>query len=71
MQIGILGAAQRIGARQHLPPQFSAMAVSNQGSTWGIAEKLLPAPLEAIDLGNWTLSRGPGGPAIVTEDVAP
>jgi hypothetical protein len=47
------------------------MAVSNQGSTWGIAEKLLPAPLEAIDLGNWTLSRGPGGPAIVTEDVAP
>ena len=56
---------------QHLPPKFSAMAVSNQGSTWGIAEKLLPAPLEAIDLGNWTLSRGPGGPAIVTEDVAP
>jgi hypothetical protein len=58
-------------SREHLPPRFNAIAVSNQGSTWGIAEKLLPAPLEAIDLGNWTLSRVPGGPAIVTEDVAP
>lgn len=58
-------------SREHLPPRFAAMAVSNQGSTWGIAEKLLPAPLEAIDLGNWTLSRVPGGPAIVTEEVAP
>jgi len=56
---------------RHLPPQFSAMAVSNQGSTWGIAERLLPSTLEQIDLGNWTLSRMPGGPAIVTEDVAP
>ena len=58
-------------SREHLPPLFDAMAVSNQGSTWGIAEKILPAPLEAIDLGNWTLSRVPGGPAIVTEDIAP
>jgi hypothetical protein len=56
---------------RHLPPQFSAMAVSNRGATWGIAERLLPSTLEQIDLGNWTLSRMPGGPAIVTEDVAP
>jgi hypothetical protein len=58
-------------SRRHLPPRFSGMAVSNQGSTWGIAERLLPRPLEQIDLGSWTLFRIPGGPAIVTEDVAP
>jgi len=58
-------------SRRHLPQQFGAIAVSNQGSTWGIAERLLPGPLEKIDLGNWTLSRVPGGPAIVTENIAP
>ena len=40
-------------SRLHLPPRFSAIVVSNQGSTWGIAEKLLPGPLEKIDLGSW------------------
>lgn len=58
-------------SREHMPPRFTSVAVSNQGSTWGIADKLLPAPLEVIDLGNWTLSRLPGGPKLVTEEIAP
>lgn len=58
-------------SRRHLPPRFAALVVSNQGSTWGIAERLLPGPSETIDLGNWTLRRPRGGPAIVTEDVGP
>jgi hypothetical protein len=56
---------------EHLPPRCTAMAMSNQGSTWGIAEKFLPAPREVIDLGYWTLLRVPGGPPILPENVAP
>lgn len=61
----------RAVSRRHLPPRFAAVVVSNQGSTWGIAERLLPGPCEPVDLGNWTLWRPRGGPAIVTEDVGP
>jgi hypothetical protein len=55
-------------ARRHLPPQFAIIAVSNRGSTWGIAEKLLPGPLETIDLGSWTLLRAPTAPPISAEE---
>lgn len=55
-------------ARRHLPDRFAAIIVSNQGSTWGIAEPLLPGPLQEIDLGSWTLFRSPHAPPITVEE---
>jgi hypothetical protein len=56
---------------RNLPPKFAAMAVLKQGSTWGIAERLLTGPLEVIDLGNWKLFQGSGGPPFDKKDLVP
>jgi len=55
--------------RRYLPERFAAITVSNQGSTWGIAEPLLHGPLQKIDLGSWTLFRSPKAPPITVEEV--
>lgn len=56
---------------RHLPPQFCVIAVSTHGSTWGIAERLLPGILDPINHGNWTLFRTAGGPTIAKNELAP